>query len=141
MSANRGYLGRLGKGVQTLVGSRFFVGVSALTMTAFLAHVLNAPDRFPQFAVINFQTMGILPPPPPGPDLPQLGETARAAVDGAKAAGLPYLQAWLDVQSAKAGAWFAAHPGAVVLGNHIGLAVSGMTTLLGAYLLARQMRS
>lgn len=139
---NKGYAGRVGTAVQTLIGSRFFVGVSGLCLTAFLAHVLTAPTHFPQFAVLNFQTMGILPPLPPAPDLPSLdgrvGEVARDAVQGAKQAGLPYVQAWFAEQDAKAKAFFTANPEAVVTGNYIGLALSTAATLLGVYLLARQ---
>lgn len=140
--SNKGYFGRVGTAVQTLVGSRFFVGVSGLCLTAFLAHVLTNPSNFPQFAVLNFQTMGILPPLPPAPDLPgldgQAGEVAKDAVQGAKQAGLPYVQAWLAEQDAKAKAYFLANPGAVVAGNYLGLLVSTGATLLGVYLLARQ---
>lgn len=139
---NKGYAGRVGTAIQTLVGSRFFVGVSGLCLTAFLAHVLTNPSNFPQFAVINFQTMGILPPLPPAPDLPSLdgrvGEVAKDAVLGAKQAGLPYVQAWLAEQDAKAKAYFTANPGAVIAGNYIGLVVSTAATLFGVYLLARQ---
>lgn len=138
---NKGYAGRLGRGVQTLLGSRFFVAVSALTMTAFLAHVLNAPERFPQFAVLSFQTMGILPPLPPAPDLPQVGATVKEAAHGAAQAGLPYLQAWLAEQGAKVKAYFAANPGSVVIGNYVGLVLSGAALGIGTYLLAQQRKT
>lgn len=139
--SNKGYGSRVGHALQGLLGSRFFVGVSGLCLTAFLAHVLNAPDRFPQFAVINFQTMGILPPLPPAPDLPSLSGRAQEAAQGAVQAGLPYVQQFLADTGAKIGAWFAAHPQAVVIGNYVGLVVSTAATLLGTYLLARQQRS
>lgn len=139
---NKGYAGRVGTAVRTLIGSRFFVGVSGLCLTAFLAHVLSNPSSFPQFAIINFQTMGILPPLPPAPELPSLdgraGQVARDAAEGAKQAGLPYVQAWLAEQDAKVKAYFAANPGAVVAGNYIGLAASTAATLWGVYLLAGQ---
>lgn len=138
---NKGYVGRLGLGIQTLLGSRFFVAVSALTMTAFLAHVLTAPERFPQFAVLSFQTMGILPPLPPAPDLPQLNGTAKDAVQGATSAGLPYVQAFLAEQGAKVKAYFAANPGSVVIGNYVGLLLSGAALGVGTYLLAQQRKT
>jgi len=141
---NKGYAGRVGTAVQSLIGSRFFVGVSGLCLTAFLAHVLTNPSSFPQFAVINFQTMGILPPLPPAPDLPSLdgrvGEVAKDAVQGAAKAGLPYVQAWMAQQGAKVSAYFEANPTSVVIGNYIGLVASAAATLFGCYLLARQQK-
>lgn len=137
---NRGYFGRVGFALQGLVGSRFFVGLSGLCLTAFLAHVLNAPDRFPQFAVVSFQTIGILPPLPPAPALPELSGGVRDAAQGAVSAGLPYVQQFLADQGAKVAAYFDANPTSVTIGNYIGLVVSAGTTLLGTYLLAGQQK-
>jgi hypothetical protein len=108
---------------------------------AFLAHVLTAPDRFPQFVIINFQTMGLLPPLPPKPDLPELSGAAKDAAQGAVQAGLPYVQQFFADTGAKISAWFAANPTAVVIGNYVGLFASGASLSLGAYLLARQQRT
>lgn len=138
--SNKGYGGRVGHAVQGLLGSRFFVALSGLCLTAFLAHVLNAPDRFPQFMVLNFQTMGILPPLPPAPDLPELSATVKDAAHSAAQAGLPYVQHFLADIGAKVEAWFAANPAAVTIGNYVGLVTSGAGLFLGTYLLARQQR-
>ncbi|KAF0178978.1 MAG: hypothetical protein IV086_01020 [Hyphomonadaceae bacterium] len=138
--SNKGYGGRVSHALQGLLGSRFFVAVSGACLMAFLAHVLTAPDRFPQFVVINFQTMGILPPLPPAPELPELSGTVKDAAHGAVQAGLPYVQQFLADVGAKISAWFAANPAAVVIGNYVGLVASGAALLLGAYLLARQQR-
>ena len=138
--SNKGYGGRVGHAVQGLLGSRFFVAVSGLCLTAFLAHVLNAPDRFPQFMALNFQTMGILPPLPPAPELPELSGTVKDAAHNAAQAGLPYVQQFLADLGAKAEAWFAANPTAVTIGNYVGLVTSGASLSLGTYLLARQLR-
>jgi hypothetical protein len=139
-TSNRGYAGRVGLALQGLIGSRFFVGLSAAFLTAFLAHVLIAPERFPQFMALNFQTMGILPPLPPAPDLPELSGVAKDAAQGAVQAGLPYVQQFFAATGAKISAWFAANPQAVVIGNYAGLVVSGGFLALGATLLARQDR-
>jgi hypothetical protein len=125
-----------GNFLQTLLGSRFFVAVSALFFVAFLAHVTVAQTRFPPISRASFtQIVRFSPQPDARPALPD--EVAAQAREAA-AAGQPYAQRFVGEQVAKVSAFYAANPQAVLYTNYVGLAVSGFFFMLALYLLARQ---
>ncbi|MDX2152338.1 MAG: hypothetical protein SFV54_16490, partial [Bryobacteraceae bacterium] len=103
---------------------------------AFLAHVKNAPERFPPITKVSISAMlGFAPAveaPPAAPDA--VADQARQAVD----AGIPYLQPYVDSARQSVAAFFGTNADAVAFANLTGLVVSGLFFLLGLYLLARQ---
>jgi hypothetical protein len=88
------HLEKLPEAVRQLVGSRFFVALSALSFVAFLSHAVFAPERFPPMAPLSPALWGLAPAPPPVSEFVELqpgiqqaaGEKAREAL----AAGIPY---------------------------------------------------
>jgi hypothetical protein len=120
----------------TLMGSRFFVAVSALSFTAFFAHVTNAPTRFPPITVASVPAMlGFAPPVEARPLAP---DEVREQAGRAAEAGIPYVQPYIDSAREAIAGYFGANTEAVVAGNYLGLALSGFALVLGLYLLARQ---
>jgi hypothetical protein len=126
-----------GNFVQTLLGSRFFLAVTAIFFLSFLAHVSTAQERFPPFTRIALSAVSAFAPQAAGP-APALPEEVNAQVQQAVAAGMPYAQAFLTEQVLKVRTYYDAHPQAVVTTNYIGLGVSGLLFMLALYLLARQ---
>lgn len=128
--------GWLAGAAQTLLGSRFSVGTSGLFFVAFLAHVTNAPERFPPINRVAISSLlGFAPPVEAAPALPtEVSEQARAAAE----AGTPYVQSWVDEARIGVANYLGANPDAVVWGNYTGLAISSVVFLLSLYLLARQ---
>jgi len=125
-----------GNFVQTLLGSRFFLAVTALLFVAFLSHVTTAQNRFPPIARISFtQIVSFAPQGEPRPALP--GEVS-AQLREVAGAGRPYLQTFVDEQRAKVRAFYADTPDAMMWTNYIGLGLSGFFFMLALYLLARQ---
>lgn len=120
----------------TLLGSRFFVAVSALFFVAFLAHVTTAQTRFPPITRVSFsQIVSFAPTPAPAPDLPP--EVLEKLAE-ARRAGEPAAQRYVEEGVGKVGAYYAAHPEAVARSNYVGLVVSGLFLMLALYMLARQ---
>lgn len=125
-----------GNFVQMLLGSRFFLAVTALLFVAFLAHVTTAQTRFPPIARVSFtQIVSFAPQGAPRPALPS---EVTAITDDIRAAGRPHVQTFVDAQVAKVQAFYAANPEAMVATNYIGLGISGFFFVLALYLLARQ---
>lgn len=125
-----------GNFVQTLLGSRFFVAVSALLFVAFFSHVMTAQNRFPPITRVSFtQIVSFAPQGEPRPALP--GEVS-AQLQEAASAGRPYLDVFIGEQIAKVDAFYASTPEAMMWTNYIGLGVSGFFFLLALFLLTRQ---
>jgi hypothetical protein len=122
--------------VHTLMGSRFFVGVTGLFFVAFLGHVRFASERFPPVTTVSFtHVLGFAPAVEQRPLAPDEVRTqAAAAAEAAK----PYAQDWYGALSQRVADYFGAHSDAVVAGNYMGLTISGVLFLIGLYLLARQ---
>ena len=119
----------VGHAVQSLVGSRFFVGVSGIFFISFLSHVTSAPDRLPPFRTAHFMSvMGFAPNVGAAPALPtEVSDQARSAAD----AGIPYVTDFVD-------GFVAGHPQAITHANIAGLTISAICLLIGLYMLARQ---
>lgn len=126
-----------GNFVQTLLGSRFFLAVSAIFFIAFLAHVTTAQTRFPPFTRIALSAVGAFAPEAAVPK-PELPDEVSVHVQQAAAAGMPYVQAFVTEKILQVRTFYDANPQAVMNTNYIGLGLSAFFFMLALYLLARQ---